>query len=120
MELAARLKQLRKLSGISQAVLAEYLMCSSGTISNYENGVHSPDPETLISFANFYGVSVDYLLGRTQRNQKLIGLDQYIFGLFTVSDLLWLGENLSEEHLMNLVHLLKLFIMVARFENPTT
>lgn len=120
MELATRLKQLRKLSGISQVVLAEYLMCSSGTISNYENGVHSPDPETLIGFANFYGVSVDYLLGRTLRDQKVISLDQYIFGLYTVSDLLWLEENLPEEHLMNLIHLLKLFEMVARGEKPTT
>lgn len=120
MELADRLKQLRKLSGISQTVLAKYLMCSSGTISNYENGVHFPDPATLIGFANFYGVSVDYLLGRTLRDQKVIGLDQYIFGLFTVSDLLWLEENLSEEHLMNLIHLLKIFQMVARFEKHTT
>lgn len=118
MELAERLKHLRKLSGISQTVLAEYLMCSPGTVSNYENGVHSPDPETLIGFANYYGVSVDYLLGRTLRDQPVISLDQNIFGLFTVSDLLWLEENLSEEHLMNLVYLLKLFEMAARIDNP--
>ena len=118
MELADRLKHLRKISGISQTVLAAYLVCSNGTISNYENGIHSPDPETLIGFANFYGVSVDYLLGRTLRDHPAISLDQYILGPYTVSDLLWLEENLSEEHMMNLVHMLKLFEMVARIDNP--
>ena len=120
MELANRLKQLRKLSGISQVALAEYLMCSSGTISNYENGVHFPDPQTLIGFANFYGVSVDYLLGRTLRDQPVISLDQNIFGLYTVSDLLWLEENLPEEDLMNLVHLIKLFVMAAHAAKSKT
>ena len=119
MELAERLRQLRKLTGVSQITLAEYLMCSPGTVSNYENGVHLPDPETLIGFANYYGVSVDYLLGRTLLNHPVISLDQNIFGLYTVADLLWLAENLSEEHLMNLVHLLKIFEIVARTETDS-
>lgn len=60
-----RLKQLRKSKGISQVKLAIDLNMGQNTISRYENEVHEADYETLILFADYFNVSIDYLLGRT-------------------------------------------------------
>ena len=60
-----RLKQLRKEAGISQVKLAIDLNTTQNTISRYETGVHEADYETLIKIANYFNVSVDYLLERT-------------------------------------------------------
>ena len=51
-ELLVELRQDRKMT---QEDLAKVLFVTSGTISNYENGVHLPDIEKLISLADFFG-----------------------------------------------------------------
>lgn len=63
MEPATVLKQLREENGLVQKELAAVLHVSNGTISNYESGIHSPNLDTLCAIADYYGVSVDYLLG---------------------------------------------------------
>lgn len=61
-----RLKQLRKEKKISQLQLAFDLNMNQNTISRYENLERQADYATLIRFADYFGVSVDYLLGRTE------------------------------------------------------
>lgn len=61
-----RLKQLRKERKISQLKLAFDLNMNQNTISRYENLERQADYETLIRFADYFDVSVDYLLGRTE------------------------------------------------------
>lgn len=61
-----RLKQLRKERKISQLKLAIDLNMNQNTISRYENLERQADYETLIRFADYFDVSVDYLLGRTE------------------------------------------------------
>ena len=65
MNLSGQLTTLRQIKNIGQKVLAAYLNVSVATISNYENGVYQPDLNTLCRFAEYYGVSIDYLLGRS-------------------------------------------------------
>lgn len=60
-----RLKELRKKHKISQLKLALDLNMNQNSISRYENGEREADYETLIKFADYFGVSLDYLLGRT-------------------------------------------------------
>lgn len=60
-----RLRKLRKSKGLSQYTLAEQLGLSRGQIGNYEQGSREPDYETLIKIADYFNVSVDYILGRT-------------------------------------------------------
>lgn len=60
-----RLKELRNKRHISQVKLAMDLNMNQNSISRYENGEREADYETLIAFADYFGVSVDYLLGRT-------------------------------------------------------
>ena len=60
-----RLKQLRKERKISQLQLAFDLNMNQNTISRYENLERQADYDTLIRFADYFDVSIDYLLGRT-------------------------------------------------------
>ena len=61
---ASRLKKPRLERNLSQAQLAEKMNTLQQTIGKYESGVNSPKIEALASFADFFNVTVDYLLGR--------------------------------------------------------
>ena len=60
-----RLKSLRKQRKISQLKLAMDLNMNQNTISRYETGEREADYATLIKFADYFQVSIDYLLERT-------------------------------------------------------
>ena len=60
-----RLKKLRKERHISQLKLALDLNMNQNSISRYENLEREADYKTLIKFADYFGVSLDYLLGRS-------------------------------------------------------
>ncbi len=67
-----RLKELRKAKKISQLKLALDLNMNQNSISRYETGEHQADYKTLIAFADYFNVSIDYLLERTD-NPKMNG-----------------------------------------------
>ena len=60
-----RLKELRKKHKISQLKLAMDLNMNQNSISRYENGEREADYSTLIRIADYFNVSIDYLLERT-------------------------------------------------------
>ena len=62
-----RLKKIRKEKNISQLKLALDLNMNQNSISRYENMEREADYETLVKFADYFDVSVDYLLGRTDK-----------------------------------------------------
>ena len=62
-----RLKSLRKNKNISQKELAKIVGVAESTIGMYERDVRKPDFELLKKFADFFDVSTDYLLGRTEQ-----------------------------------------------------
>ncbi len=64
-KLANRLKSLREERGYLQKFVADKLGIRSNTLSGYENGTRSPDPEMLVELAKLYNVTTDYLLGRS-------------------------------------------------------
>lgn len=63
--LSKRLKELRMNNSLKQSDLAKLLSISTSRYGQYETGRRSPDYKLLIQIANFYNVSIDYLLGRT-------------------------------------------------------
>ena len=65
-----RLKELRKSRGISQLKLAVDLNMNQNSISRYENMEMQADYEALIRFADYFNVSIDYLLGRDFKEQN--------------------------------------------------
>ena len=60
-----RLLELRNEKGLSQRDMAKELQISQGTYNNWENGRTQPSIEQLVALANFFSVSVDYLIGYT-------------------------------------------------------
>ena len=60
-----RLKELRKKKGVTQLRLAIELNTKQNTISRYETGEHEPGIAELLKLADYFNVSVDYLLERT-------------------------------------------------------
>ena len=58
-----RLKELRIEKGIGQIELAKAVNVSKGIISLWENGLREPKLSNLITLANFFKVSIDYLVG---------------------------------------------------------
>ena len=62
------IKSLRLARGISQVELAKVLGVTKQTISNWENNNIQPSIEMLVSLADYFGTSTDYLLGRNKIN----------------------------------------------------
>ena len=75
---ADRLKALRKESGLTQVQFAAEMSVASGTVAMWETKKREPNFEALIKIADYFGVTLDYLLGRTDhptghviQNEKL-------------------------------------------------
>lgn len=62
-----KLKALRKERRLTQKELAAEFSTTDSNISGWESGKWQPDLETLIKLADFFGVTVDYLLGREEQ-----------------------------------------------------
>ena len=58
------LKDIRKKRGYTQKNVADYLNCSPVVYSRYESGKREPSIEVLLLLSEFFGVTVDYLLGK--------------------------------------------------------
>lgn len=92
-----KIKELRIEFRMKQSDLAGILGISQATLSNWETGRFEPDIETLIKLSNLFGVSVDYLAGKTDKkntsvNQEITEEDIKVAlfgGLDDVTDDMW-------------------------------
>ena len=62
--LGKKLKELRRKNGVTQVDLAVHMGVSQQAVGKWETGRSSPDPETLLRLAEYFGVTTDALLGR--------------------------------------------------------
>ena len=65
--IAIRLRKIREENGLSQAAAAKRIGMSANRWNNYEVGVSIPECEALVVIADYFDVSTDYLLGRTDK-----------------------------------------------------
>ena len=63
------LRKLRKEKGLSKIAVQMQTGIEQALISKYENGERVPPTETLMQLADFYGVSMDYIMGRSDRKE---------------------------------------------------
>ena len=68
-ELGERLRGLRESVKLSQVKMAELLGVKQSSINRYEQGQSAPSLETLVKYADYFDVSLDYLLARTDNPQ---------------------------------------------------
>lgn len=65
MKISERLKQLRYEQNMSQEALASKIGITRTAYSNYEQGIREPSIDLIIAFCDFFNVTADYLIGRT-------------------------------------------------------
>lgn len=70
-----RLRELRKSRNLSQQKVADSIGCSAASYSRYETGQRGISIDLLVRLADYYKVSVDYLLGRSEPTES--SLSQY-------------------------------------------
>ena len=72
MEISEKLKEARQNTGMTQDQIAEKIMVSRVTVSNWENGKSLPDIVSLISLSDLYGISLDELVkGDSKMTEKV-------------------------------------------------
>jgi transcriptional regulator with XRE-family HTH domain len=88
MELNNRIKQLREGKELSQEQLSIILETKRATLGNWETGRAEPDINMLNKMANYFSVSVDYLMGRTDEmlNGVKTEFEGKIYGIIGSSD----------------------------------
>lgn len=72
--ISERIRELRRKNRLTQTELSNKLNVSNGTIAMWETGKRTPDLETVDRIANFFKVTVDYLLCRKEINYKKIAV----------------------------------------------
>lgn len=70
MQLGKKIKQLRKLSGMTQEQLAEKLSVSRQALSKWENGTSMPDIESVVKISMLFQISLDELLRKEEAKMK--------------------------------------------------
>lgn len=90
--LPEKLEYLRNSKGWSKVEVSKRLgMKASSTYSNWEYGNREPDLETLKRIADLYGVSIDYLLGRSEQNSLVETIAAHI------------SDNATEEEIKEII-----------------
>lgn len=74
MNTAERLKSLREHYKLSQNDVAKILKVSPALISSYERNERTPSPAKLLSLADLYHTTTDYLLGRNNNTNNIIAI----------------------------------------------
>lgn len=84
--LGARIAALRRESGLSQAELAKRLQISPSAMGMYEQGRREPSMETLVAIAREFGVSTDYLLTGSPREQEEAAFQEMLLSRIQSAD----------------------------------
>lgn len=77
-----RLREIRKSRNTTMKKLGSELGLAESTISLYEAGKRQPDFETVLKLADYFGVSVDYLLGRDTKEPPLTDDEASLLGSY--------------------------------------
>ena len=118
------LAELRQERGLTQRELGQVLCVSTGTISNYETGVHLPDAYKLIALADYFDVSTDYLLGLTRIRETQTDFQKKILENKTTYDafntFLSLPAELQQsfEHIFSSLELNVVFSQYRKKDGP--
>ena len=78
MELYNNIRDYRKKANLTQEQLAEAMGVTGASVSKWENGQSAPDLGLLTELADFFGISVDALLGHRVREDRLVELEHQV------------------------------------------
>lgn len=84
-DFATRLRELRKSNNVSQQKLSKYLNFGYTAIANYESGRNQPSLDTVKKIAQYFDVTVDYLIGASdypKRESDITDKESELLGIF--------------------------------------
>lgn len=121
MEIARKLKELRKDKDLKQKDVAEAINIAQSTLANYESGASLPDYPILIKLANFYNTSIDYLLDNSPTRLSWKDADKNIelcnndFSLLKLAEII---KSLDIEDREALIHIAIGLYNQSKYKKP--
>ena len=122
-----RIRELRKMRGLTMKQLGEVLDLAESTISQYENGRRQPDNETLLRLGEYFSVTVGYILGveeqkapaLTEKDERDIAktLEKLMNQLDSSGDIMFDGDPISDEARESIRSAMKLGLEAAKVKN---
>lgn len=122
-----KLKQLRENNGLSQRAFAEIFGIAQSTVGMWESGKREPDFTTVQKIADYFDVSIDYLLGREEeqlpelnnKDQKEIQkiLDETKEQLLSQDGLMFDGVPATEEDVQKIIMAMQMGMEMIKKEN---
>lgn len=76
--LARRMKEIRESKGIKKSEMAKDLGLAASTMTYYEQGKSIPSADWLYAIADYLGTSIDYLVGRSEKNKEFVHTEKDI------------------------------------------
>lgn len=117
---AERIRLLRESLNISQINLAKDLLIGQSTMSEYERGVKEPPISVLVKIADYFGVSLDYLTGRSNIKVTVDSLQEKLGAQsgkkIAISDLI----NLDLDEKEAIIDLINIFNKHNKLNNSRT
>ncbi|MBQ4111114.1 MAG: helix-turn-helix transcriptional regulator [Clostridia bacterium] len=99
-----RLKEIRKKKSMSQQELADYLGVTQATLSGWENEKYEIDNASLLKCADYFHVTVDYLLGRSDElPDTSVTLDDFTIALYNAT------KHLTTDQKQQLINMANFF-----------
>ena len=99
-----RLKEIRKSRSLSQQELADYLGVTQATLSGWENEKYEIDNASLLKCADYFRVTVDYLLGRSDDlPDTSVTLDDFTVALYNAT------KNLTDDQKQQIINFANFF-----------
>ncbi|MCI9336558.1 MAG: helix-turn-helix transcriptional regulator [Lachnospiraceae bacterium] len=105
--LGSTLALLRSEKGLGQKQMAASLNLSISAISSYEKNVHAPDLSMLCRLAEYFDVTTDYLLGRTEYRCPPETLREYITQDYTIQDMINTVVTVDREKQVSIINFVK-------------
>ena len=121
MDIGSRIKELREEENLSQRELAEILEISRPSITKYERNEREPSYVVLLRISDYFGVSTDYILGKTVEKDRNIHLfNKTVTGLKNVSakDFIINDKDLRPDVISSITGLLAEYLETINTANP--
>lgn len=107
MSLGKKIKELREINNKTQLDVAKYLDVTYQTIYKYEKDIAIPPADAIVKLAEYFNVTTDYLLGRTDKpNEKNIEDEKLIIAARSDVDLSELTED-EQKYILDFIKMIK-------------
>lgn len=104
LQVGSRIKQHRNRMGLSAEAVSEMMRVSRNTVFGWESGRQLPAGPKMVQLANLYGVSIDQLLGRLERGDETLLMEEAELALRSASDQLTPEDVKSIRDYIQFVH----------------